>query len=203
MAPPSRVPSPFLFRGPRPHRTSYFFLLTSPPRRTNDWIIIFGKPQRPQKSTKESRIPGGTWEESGTEWEKTASRTGTGLEGGWRETTWTTRDNFFTLPGGQLRPVEGCEWGAGKGEKDKSEKGGQGRWEGDVRDSLRSGEKRKTRKTIVFYRFPAQCLLQSVRTSSRGTPISLNSSSTGVMAGGSNRLVSQYGVPKYSSGSFA
>ena len=44
---------------------------------------------------------------------ETASRTGTRLECGLFETTWTTRDNFFKVPGGHLRPVEEGEWDAG------------------------------------------------------------------------------------------
>ena len=55
---------------------------------------------------------------------KTASRTWKEGGRGWKgivrqfqqfptmvlETTWTTRDNSFKVPGGQLRPAEGCEW---------------------------------------------------------------------------------------------
>ncbi|MBR4188363.1 MAG: hypothetical protein IKQ55_00185 [Kiritimatiellae bacterium] len=38
------------------------------------------------------------------------------------ETTWTTRDNSFKVPGGQLRPAAGREWDCGRGEKDKQER---------------------------------------------------------------------------------
>ena len=47
---------------------------------------------------------------------ETASRTRNALGERMFETTWTTRDNFFKGPGGQLRPAEGKEGVAG-GEK--------------------------------------------------------------------------------------
>ncbi len=54
---------------------------------------------------------------------KTASRTGTRLESGWGETTQTTRDNSFKVPGGYLRPAGRCEW---KGEDEKKTRGYKG-----------------------------------------------------------------------------
>ena len=45
------------------------------------------------KDTKSTKIAGGMREGSYKNGEETASRTETRLEGGWGETTWTTRDN--------------------------------------------------------------------------------------------------------------
>ena len=52
---------------------------------------------------------------------ETASRTRNVLGVRILETTWTTRDNSFKVPGGQLRPGES----RGREEKDKQDKGGQ------------------------------------------------------------------------------
>jgi hypothetical protein len=62
---------------------------------------------------------------------ETASRTRNVLGVRILETTWTTRDNFFKVPGGQLRPAESC----GRDVKDKQDKRGQdcGRGEGGER----------------------------------------------------------------------
>ncbi|MBR3582942.1 MAG: hypothetical protein IKO01_05835 [Kiritimatiellae bacterium] len=38
------------------------------------------------------------------------------------ETTWTTWDNSFKVPGGQLRPAAGSEWDCGREENDKQDK---------------------------------------------------------------------------------
>ena len=64
---------------------------------------------------------------------ETASRTRNALGERMFETTWTTRDNFFKGPGGQLRPAEGRGWDVGgkrktnrtKGDKDEWEEGGR------------------------------------------------------------------------------
>ena len=62
---------------------------------SNDWKK-FSVSHKGHKEHKDcGRDAGGEREESYKNGEKTALRTGMFLEGGWRETTWTTRDNFL------------------------------------------------------------------------------------------------------------
>ena len=79
---------------------------------------------------------------------ESASRTRDALGERMFETTWTTRDNFFKGPGGQLRPAEGGEWEAGGKKKDKQDKGEQdcGREAGGERKGIyKNGEKTASR----------------------------------------------------------
>ncbi len=56
---------------------------------------------------------------------KTASRTGTRLGSGWIETTWTTRDNSFKVPGGQLRSAKEGGRECGRNARRKKRQTGQ------------------------------------------------------------------------------
>ena len=59
----------------------------------NDWKK-FSESHKEHKGIRGcGRYAGGERKGSYKNWEKTASRTGTRLEGGFFETTWTTRDN--------------------------------------------------------------------------------------------------------------